>query len=176
MARVCWGTRCVGFCSKEDLHYWVEQNARNQLESDQVQRALGKLSRSCRQTSNNQPWFTSLEIPWGFLAQLVPRWLSRGICHARKCQFEDIMWEEKVWFAITQRTFAWETFGKRRNGERMPVLILLPGSHERLASRKGVMVPEIWGRMYDVILREPKVWENGMRNWIPVQPRKVQRN
>ncbi len=28
---------------------------------------------------------------------------------------------------------------EKRNGERMPVLILVPGSHERLTSRKCVM-------------------------------------
>ncbi len=90
-------------------------------------------------SSNNQPLFMSLEIPWGLIAQTVLCWLSRGLCHARKCQFEDIMWGEKVWSAIAQRTFAWETFGKRRNGERKLILILVPGSHERLASRKCVM-------------------------------------
>ncbi len=100
---------------------------------------LGKSSRNCHQTSNNQPWFTSLETPWGFLAQILLRWLSGGLCHARKCQFKDIMWEEKVWFTIAQRTFAWETFGERRNGERKPVLILVPGSHEHLALRKRIM-------------------------------------
>ncbi len=99
MARVHWGTRCKGFCCKEGPHYCIEQSARNPLEHDQVPRALGESSRSCHQTSNNQFWFTSLEIPWGFLAQAALCWLSRGLCHARKCQFEDIMWEEKVWFA-----------------------------------------------------------------------------
>ncbi len=116
-ARVRWGTCCEGFCSKEGPHYQMDWSARNQLECVQVQRALGKLSRSCHQTSNNQPWFTSLEIPWGFLSQAVLRWFRQGSCHMRKCQFKDIMWEEKVWFAIAQWTFAWETFGKRRNGE-----------------------------------------------------------
>ncbi len=134
-----WGTRCKGFCSKEGLHYCIEQSARYPLEQDQVQRALGKLSRSCRRTSNNQPWFTSLEIPWGFLAQAVLHWLSRGLCHARKCQFEDIMQEEKVWFAINQRTFAWKIFGKWQNRERKLVLILVPGSPKCLALRKVVM-------------------------------------
>ncbi len=137
LARVCWGTRCKGFCRKEGLHYRIEQSARKQLECNQVPRALGELSRICRQTSNNQP--SSLEIPWGFLAQAVLRWLSRGLCHARKCWFKDIRWEEKVWFAITQWTFAWETFVKRQNGERKLVLILIPGSREHLALSKHVM-------------------------------------
>ncbi len=89
MARVHWGTRCKGFCSKESPHYRSERSARNQLERNQVQRALVKLSRSCHQTSNNQPWFTTWKIPWGFLAWAVLHWLSVGLCHARKFQFEE---------------------------------------------------------------------------------------
>ncbi len=116
MARVCWGTHCKGFHGNEHPHYQIEWSARNPLEGDQVQRALEKLSRSCHQTSNNQPWFMSLEIPWGFLSRAVLHWLSGGLCHTRKCQFKNFMWEEKVWFAIAQRLFAWETFGKRWNG------------------------------------------------------------
>ncbi len=47
MARVCWEARCEGFCSKEGPHYRMEQSKRNQLECDQVQRALEKSSGSC---------------------------------------------------------------------------------------------------------------------------------
>ncbi len=46
IARVHWGICCKEFCSKEGLHYWIEQSSWNQLECNQVQRALGKLSRS----------------------------------------------------------------------------------------------------------------------------------
>ncbi len=127
---------CEGFFSKEGPHYCIEQSARNPLECDQVQRALGKSSRSCHRTSNNQPWFMSLEIPWGFLAWAILCWLSKGLCHTRKCQLEDIMREEKVWFAIAQWTFPWETFGKRRKWERNLVVSLLPGSHKCLNVRK----------------------------------------
>ncbi len=139
MARVRWGTRCKGFCCEEGPHYRMEQNARNHLECNQVQGAPEKLSRSCHQTSNNQPLFTSLEIHCGFLSQAVLCRLSGGWCHARKFQFQNFLWEEKVWFASSQWTFAWETFGERRNGERKPVLIFVPGSHDCLALRKGVM-------------------------------------
>jgi hypothetical protein len=90
MARVRWGAHCKGFCSKGGLHYPIDQSARNQLERDQVQRAPEKSSSSCCQTSNNQPLFTSLEISLGFLSQAVLHWLSGGLCHARKCQFEDL--------------------------------------------------------------------------------------
>ncbi len=78
LARVCWGTSCEEFCSKKGLHYPIKQSSKNPLKCDQVQRVLGKLSRSCHRTSNNKPWFTSLEIPWEFPTQAVLPWLSRG--------------------------------------------------------------------------------------------------
>jgi hypothetical protein len=37
-------------------------------------------------------------------------------------------------------------------------------------------VPETWGCMYDVLARSANGTRNGTRKWIPVQPRKVQRN
>jgi hypothetical protein len=107
------------------IEYW---SARNQLEQDQVWRALGKLSKSCRQTSNNQPWFTTLEIPWGFLAWAVLCWLSRGLCHAIKCQLEEFC-KEKIWFAIAQWTFCMRNLWQKAERGKKPVLILVPGSH-----------------------------------------------
>ncbi len=68
LARVRWGNCCEGTCSKEHPHYHIRQSARNLLEQDQGWRVLWKSARSCHRTSNNQPRFTSLEIPWGFLA------------------------------------------------------------------------------------------------------------
>ncbi len=37
-------------------------------------------------------------------------------------------------------------------------------------------VPETWGRMYNVLAWSANSMRNRMRNWIPVQPRKAQRN
>ncbi len=37
-------------------------------------------------------------------------------------------------------------------------------------------VPETWGRMYNVLAWSANGTRNGTRNWIPVQPRKAQRN
>jgi hypothetical protein len=37
-------------------------------------------------------------------------------------------------------------------------------------------VPETWGRMYDVLAWSANGMRNGMRNRIPVEPRKAQRN
>ncbi len=84
LARVHWGIHREGFCSKEGLHYCIRWRARNPLEQDQVQRVLEILSRSCHWMINNQPLFTSLVIPWGFLAWAVLHGCSGGLCHARK--------------------------------------------------------------------------------------------
>ncbi len=84
-------SHCKGICSKEDLQCCIQWSVRNPLEQDQVQRALGKMSRSCHRTSNNQPLFTSLEIPLGFLPWVVLHGLSIGLCHARKFELKDYM-------------------------------------------------------------------------------------
>ncbi len=73
-----WRLQCNGIHSKEDPHYCIRWSTRNLLGQDQVQGALWKSSKSCHKTSNNQPWFTSLAIPWGFLAQHVLCGLNWG--------------------------------------------------------------------------------------------------
>ncbi len=70
MARVCWGTRCEGFCSKEGPHYWMERSARNHLECNPVWRAPEKLSSNCCQTSNNQPYSRVWKSLWDSFSQL----------------------------------------------------------------------------------------------------------
>jgi hypothetical protein len=59
---------------------------------------------------------------------------------------------------FAQWLFASETFGKRRKASCF--------------EKAMHSVPEIWGRMYDVLPCSAEVTRNGTRNWIPVQPRK----
>jgi hypothetical protein len=104
-------------CSKEDPHYCFEQSAR-------------KLSSEKQQSTYSRVWIS--------LGDSIPRlycvaWQGRG--HARKCQSKDFCEEERYESCSFQRTFTAETFGKRRKRENSPVVRLLPGSHERLASR-----------------------------------------
>jgi hypothetical protein len=70
MARVHWGTHCKEFCSEEGPHYWMEQSARNHLERNQVQRVPEKLSSSCCQTSNNQPYSQVWKSLWDSFPKL----------------------------------------------------------------------------------------------------------
>jgi hypothetical protein len=74
--------------------------------------------------------FTSLDILWWFHTRAV----LRSLANARKCQFEESE-EERYESSSVQRTFTAETFGKRRKRENSTIVMLLPGSHERLASR-----------------------------------------
>jgi hypothetical protein len=70
MARVRWGTRYKGFFSEKIPHYQIEQSARNHMECDQVQRVPEKLSSSCHQTSNNQPYSWVWKSLWDSFPEL----------------------------------------------------------------------------------------------------------
>ncbi len=102
-----------------------------------------------------------LEIPWGFCSQAVLGSLA-GLMSCKKVSVRGYLWVRKVWFAFAQRTFASETFGERRKAScfKKPI-------HS---------VPEIWGRMYNVLPRSAKGTRNRMQNWIPMQPRKARSN
>ncbi len=96
--------------------------------------ALSKAWGSCHKTSDNQPY----SRVWKSLGDSRPElhcvaWLGLG--HTRKCQFVDFCDRDRYELCSVQWTFAPETFGKRRKRENSPVVKLLPGSHERLASR-----------------------------------------
>ncbi len=165
-ARVCWGTCCKGFCSEEGPHYHIEWSARNQLECDQVRRALVKSSRSCHQTSNNQPRFMTWEIPWGFLAWAVLLWLSIGLCHARKCQCEEHCMRRKgmicefqtdvrmrnLWQKVKQETGT-------NYGTRFP---------RASCFKKTCHVCQKYGGACSTWYLEYQRYTDGMRNWISV--------
>jgi hypothetical protein len=95
---------------------------------------LSKVRGSCHKTSNNHPY----SRVWKLLRDSIPElycvaWLD--LDHARQCQFEIFCEKERYELCSVQRTFAPEPFGKRQKREMSPVVRLLPGSHERLASR-----------------------------------------
>ncbi len=100
---------------------------------------------------------TSLEIPWGFHTQAVLPSLA-GLMSHKKVSVRGFLWVRKVWFAFAQRTFAPESFGKRNKASCF--------------EKPTHSVPEIWGRMYNILPRSAKGTRNGTRNRIPVQPRK----
>ncbi len=175
MARVWWGTRCKGFCSEEGPHYHIEQSARNQLERVRVRRALVKSSRSCRQTSNNQTWFTPLEIPWGFLAWAVLRWLSIGLCHARKCQFKEFCVRRKgminkLPMDVRMRNL-WQK-AEQETGTNSCTRFSRASCFEKTCH----VCQKYGGACTTWYWKNQRYKKMRNRNRIPAQPRKVQRN
>ncbi len=175
MARVHWETPCKGFCSEGGPHYQIDQSARNQLECNQVLRVPEKSSRSWHQTINNQ----SLLMVWKSLGDSFPELYCVYLAKALSCKKVSIrgfLWEDKVWPAIAQRTFARETFDNMRNRERMPVQILVPGSHERLTLRKRVMCARNLGVQVRRDIRSKKGMKTGWEIGFLRSQEKVQRN
>ncbi len=108
-----------------------------------------------------QQWTLFLEIPWGFLTRAVLRSLA-GLMSCKKVSVWGFLWVRKVWFAFAQRTFTPETFGKRRKGERSPVVSPVPGSHEHLALRNPrVLCQKYGGACTTYQFGVPKVQETG---------------
>jgi hypothetical protein len=75
--------------------------------------------------------FTSLDILWWFHTRAV----LRSLANARKHQLEDFCDEERYESCSVHRTLTANAFRKVWKGENLPVVNLLPGSHERLALR-----------------------------------------
>jgi hypothetical protein len=116
----------------------MEQSVRNQLECGQVQRALAKSSGSCLQTSNNQPYSrgrkslgdSSLGL---YCVDLAVAYVTQENVSSR------ILMRRKGMICNRSMDICMRNLWKeRQNGERMPVLILVPGSHKHLTSRKRV--------------------------------------
>jgi hypothetical protein len=82
-----------------------------------------------------------------WVSLVIPSWaLLRSFADARKCQHEDFCEKERYESCPVRRTCTADAFRKVRKGENLPVLKLLPGSHERLAFEKPTRsVPETWG-------------------------------
>jgi hypothetical protein len=140
---------------------------------DFVARNAYTISLSKAQGTRQSTSFTSLEIPWGFHTQAVLRSLA-GLMSRKKVSVQGFLWwVRKVWFAFAQRTFAPETFGKRQKGENFTgseftTRFLRVSCFEK----PTCSVPEIWGRMYDILAQSANSTRNRTRNRIPVQPKK----
>ncbi len=114
MAWVHWRSCCKAFVVRKACTIALERSVRK-LSEDKQQSTL----------------FTSLDILWWFHIRAV----LRSLANARKCQLEDFCEEERYESGSVQRTFTAVTFCKRRKRENSLVVMLLPGSHERLALR-----------------------------------------
>ncbi len=137
---------------------------------------LSEARESCHLTSNNQP-IHEFGYPFG---DSIPglyciAWL--GLSHARKCQFTDVCEKERYESCSVQWTFIAETFGKKaEKGKYTSSAVTTRFPRASFFEKATRSVPETWRRMYNVLARSANGMRNGTRNWIPVQPRKAQRN
>ncbi len=138
----------TSFGTDFEMHAIWQGYVEDPAAKDFVARKARTIALSKMQGTWQSTLFTSLEIPWGLHTRAVLCSLA-GLMSREKVSVRDFLWVRKVWYTFAQWTFASETFGKRRKGERLPVVSLLTGSHEHLALRKPICsVPEIWGCMY----------------------------
>ncbi len=128
---------------------------------DFLARKARNIALSKAQGTQQSTLFASLKIPWGFCSRAVLHSLA-GLRSRKKVSVWGFLWVRKVWFAFSQRTFTSETFGERRKASCF--------------EKPTRSVPEIWGRMYNVLPLSANGTRNGTRTWIPMQPRKVWSN
>ncbi len=173
MAWVGWEACCKGFCGKGP-HYQLEQSVRNQLEHNQVQRALEKPSRSCLLTSNNQP------ISW---VQKSIRDSSPGLYWVDLA--EAYVMQEDVSLRILTRkgmirhcpmdVWTRNLCKERRNRERKPVLMLVPSSHNRLTLRKCVMCSRNMGAHVQRGIQSTKGKRKGWEIGVPHNQERIEK-
>jgi hypothetical protein len=68
--------------------YFEEPAAKDHVARNACTIALSEVQGSCHRTSHNQPFFTSLEISWGFITRAVLRSLAR-LMSREKVDLED---------------------------------------------------------------------------------------
>jgi hypothetical protein len=86
-----------------------------------VARKAQTIALSKAQGTQQSTLFTSLEIPWGFHNRAVLHSLAR-LRSSKKVSVQGFGEQEKYDLHSVQRTFAPETFGKRRKGEKSLVV------------------------------------------------------
>jgi hypothetical protein len=156
MAGVRWGSRWEGFSSKEGLYYCHEQSTRK-LSWDKQQLTL----------------FTSLEIPWGFHTRAVLRSLARPRSR-KKVSVWGFWWKRKVWFVFSPTNVCTRNLRKKvKKGKFTGSEATTRFPQASCFEKPTGSVPELWGRIYNILTWGANGTRNRTRNQIPVQPRKA---
>ena len=154
MAGVRWGSCCKGFQSKEGPHSCFKQSMRNPTINliHKFGNPLGIPYPSCTAKLSGA-YVTQESVS---LMILVSKKGMICVCPKDVCMRN--LWQKAERGEITSS----------ESTTRFPQVSCF--------EKPIRSVPEIWGHMYDVPARTAKGTRNGTRTWIPVQPRKVQRN
>jgi hypothetical protein len=166
---------CEGFQSKEGPHYQLEWSVRNQLDCNQVQRALEKLSGSYLLTSNNQP----ISLVRTSLCNSSPGLYCIDFAEAYVTQ-ENVSMRIFTRIRYDTRSFNGSLHEKPSQGktEREKNAGTNPGARFPWASyfEKTRNVCQKHEGACTTWYPEYKMYAKGIRNRSPAQPRKVQRN
>ncbi len=141
LATVRWGAHCKGTCSKKHPYYCIRRSTRKLLEQDQMQRVLWK---SAHRTSNNQPRFTSLEIPWDSLPKLYCADLAEAYAIQEGMSMR-FMCKERYDTQLPNGHLHQKTSAKSGNGKQTwywvyylgPTNVLLPGKKRDVCQKHG---------------------------------------
>jgi hypothetical protein len=181
MALLCrWGWKSLkdmtSFRNDFETHAILQRYVKDPAAKDFVARKARTITLSKGQGTQQLTLFTSLEIPWGFHTQAVLRNLARPRS-LKKVSVWGFYWVRKVWFAFSPTDVCTRNLWQK--AERGKITGSESTSRFPQAScfeKPMGYVPEIWGCMYDVLAWSANGTRNRTRHWIPVQPRKVQRN
>ncbi len=120
--------------------------------------------------------FTSLDIPWWFHTRAVLRSLARPRS-CKKVSVQEFLWERKVWIMFSpMEVHSRNLRQKAEEGNFAGSEATTRFQRASCFEKPTCSVPETRGHMYNVLAWSANGTRNGTRNWIPVQPRKVQRN
>jgi hypothetical protein len=169
------------FCADFEMHAIWQGYVEDPAAKDFVARkartiALSKAWGSRHKTSDNQPY----SWVWKSLGDSITELYCvawQGLGHARKCQFEDFLWERKVWIVFSPMDVCTRNLWKKaEKGKFTGSEATTRFPRVSCFEKSTRSVPETWGLVYVVLAQSANCTRNGTRNRIPVQPRKAKRN
>ncbi len=105
-------------------------------------------SRSCHRTSVNQPLFTSLEIPWGFLTRSLLYYLVGAYVMQENTSFR-FMCKKRYDTWLPNRRLHQKPSAKGEKGEKTSSESYTRFPWASCFEKLRHSVPETWGRMYN---------------------------
>ncbi len=135
---------------------WGKGMLRNPLRRIFVVRKARTIALSEAQGTQQSTLFTNLEIPWGFHTRAVLRSLAR-LMSCKKVSVRGFLWVRKVWLAFSLTDVCMRDLQqKAERGKITGSEYTTRFSRASCFKKPTRSVPEIWGRMYDVLARSAK--------------------
>jgi hypothetical protein len=159
-----------------EMHVIWQRYVEEPAGKDFVARKAHTITLSKVQGTQQSTLFMSLKIPWGFLTRAVLCSLA-GLMPRKKSVSSRILVSKKGMICVHPMDVHTRNLLRKAGRGRITGSESTTRFPQASCFEKPTRsVPEIWVHMYNVPARSAKGTRIGMRNWIPVQPRKAQRN